>query len=200
MTIVHEAFLGDDGSVGVLLRSYQTTGTRFLTCFAEPDGTVYRVAIRVVHSGRPSAWTSLEMADHVGGTTATLGAREVAPNSTPSYADVLIVEDTIADDLAAHSWDRLDEATLTTAPASLERGEPGQVDGLDGRPIDAVPYVLSLDGRPTYTFWVADGEVVVTDWAGARSYRVDDLNEALAGSHEDVVYHARAWVAGPGSR
>lgn len=200
MTIVHEAFRADDGSVGVLLRSYSSSGTRFLTCFAEPDGTVYRVVIRVVHTGSPGGWTSLEMADHVGGTIATLGAREVSPGMIPSYADVLVVEDMVASDLTSFRWSRLDESTLTGADATLHQGEPGEVAGLDGEAVPATPYVLATDGVRANTFWVADGRVVVSDWSGARSYLVDDLDTALRGASGDVAQHARSWVAGPGSR
>ncbi|MGC5629700.1 hypothetical protein ACPYO6_15805 [Georgenia sp. Z1344] len=200
MTIVHEAFRGADGSAGVLLRADSASGTRFLTCFVEPGDTLYRVAIRVVHPGRPDQWTSLEMADHVGGTIATLGAREVAPGSIPSYADILVVEDLVAAGQDGYEWNRLDESTLGTLHAALRRGEEGEVDGLDGAPIAATPYVLELEGQATYSFWVADGQVVVSDWAGAFSYRVADLDAALEGSSKDVATHAEAWVRGPGSR
>lgn len=200
MTIVHETFRGGDGSAGVLLRADSASGTRFLTCFVEPDDTLYRVAIRVVHPGLPGAWTSLEMADHVGGTIATLGAREVAPGSIPSYADVLVVEEMLAAGRDEFTWNRLDESTLAAGHASVERGEPAEVPGRDGAPIAATPYVLALEGVPAYTFWVAGGEVVVTDWAGALSYRVADLPTALEGTSRDVATHAEAWVRGPGSR
>ena len=200
MTIVHETFRGGDGSAGVLLRADSASGTRFLTCFVEPDDTLYRVAIRVVHPGLPGAWTSLEMADHVGGTIATLGAREVAPGSIPSYADVLVVEEMIAGGQDTFTWQRLDESTLGAVHASVERGAESTVAGLAGHPLTAAPYVLSLEGHPTYTFWVAGGAVVVTDWAGALSYRVADLPTALEGTSRDVATHAEAWVRGPGSR
>ncbi|MGC5617136.1 hypothetical protein [Georgenia sp. Z1491] len=200
MTIEHEAFRGADGSAGVLLRADSASGTRFLTCFVEPRDALYRVAIRVVHPGRPSEWTSLEMADHVGGTIATLGAREVAPGSIPSYADILVVEELVASGEDTVRWDRLDESTLGTVPAAVERGPEAEVDDLDGTPITATPYALSIDGQPTYTFWVADGRVVVSDWSGAMSYRVADLEAALVGSSKDVATHAEAWVRGPGSR
>jgi hypothetical protein len=67
--------------------------------------------------------------------------------------------------------------------------------------VDAERIQLVVAGRSTNTHWGVGGVVVKSDWCGAQSFLVDDLDVICAELDSEVVTRIREfaaqWVGGP---
>lgn len=63
--------------------------------------------------------------------------------------------------------------------------------------MDAERVQLVLAGHPTNAHWCVNGVVVKSDWCGAQSFLVDDLDDLCAGLDSEVVARIREFAAPP---
>ena len=66
---------------------------------------------------------------------------------------------------------------------------------LDGATVEAERIELVVAGRHTNTHWCVGGRVVKSDWCGAQSFLVDDLDALCAGLDREVTGRIREFAA-----
>lgn len=214
MTLSHETFVTGGEQTGVVLRDSRPEELATFIAFALDDGAIYRAEQVTALGPEATDWTSFRFAESPSGFV-TVGTRTddavvvggiVAPREVvPSYLArrILLALAASGDERAAFSQfdehgDIADELTLHDC-LFVDRGP--EVAPLPGGATQAVRYDLLLDGEGYTSFWVADDDVIASNWtAGSWSYRAPDLRSALAGCPVPVAEMARRWIAGRRSR
>lgn len=82
-------------------------------------------------------------------------------------------------------------------PAELRRTRVEATELLDGSTVVAERIEPVVAGRPTNTHWCIGGLVVKSDWDGAQSFLVGDVDAACAGLDWEVAAHIREFAARP---
>ena len=163
-----------------------TIGASEISChvhFTTPDGH-HGGGRAVIHvAGSITAWTSLSFtsggvsihASRDGEDVIVAGAR--APHDgvvVPSYGLSALVLELVQGPDRAVDFVLLEESTSSTgavSPARLERtGTEDVRSPFLGLVADCERVELTVGARRTNTYWVHDGVLVASDWAGARSY------------------------------
>ncbi|MCP3422569.1 hypothetical protein [Nocardioides pinisoli] len=213
MRTEYHAFVdGDVGRCGAILRHVEPRRMRTRTVFRMgEDAPVYLVDHVVDHDGDVRRWRRFTY--HAPGSeTQHSGTRDadgtvhvdgtVAPELTDTvggYGEHLVLAQMLADGEDAVSYLQLDESEPgeDAQQAELRRVGVEATELLDGSTVDAERVQLVLDGRSANTHWCIDGVVVKSDWCGAQSFLVDDLDALCAGLDPEVAARIREFAAPP---
>lgn len=212
MTTEHHAFVDEDaGPCGAILRHVEPTRLRTRTVFKMGEAApVYLVDHVVDHDGDVRRWTRFTYHSPTheterSGTRDVDGTVRVDGTPAPALADAvggysehLILAQMLADGADAVSYAQFDESAPEEGvePAELRRVGTEATQLLDGSRVEAERVELVLQGRPTNTHWCVDGVVVKSDWCGAQSFLVDDLDAVCAGLDAEVTALIRDFAAG----
>lgn len=180
--VVTETFHNAGGiKTGALVRRIHPTSLSTLVCFTEPDG-LHHVECRIEFDDEdPRHWRHYVIHDE-----ASFVERDHEPNdpadAVPSYAEFLLVRDLLHSGEPELAFTIVEESTGTMRPATLvhEADEVG----------------LYVDGALTNRHRVVGEEVIASDWAGAGSRVVEDLDELFAGLDEQVLVRVRNFLKG----
>ncbi len=211
MRAEHHAFVdGDAGRCGAILRHVGSRSLRTRTVFRMgEDAPVYLVDHVVEHDGDVRRWTRftyyspVSQSRHSGtrdadGTVRVDGM--VAPelsDAVGAYGEHLVVAQMLAGDEQTVSYVQFDEGEPREGAqrADLQRCGPEVTELLDGSTVDAERIQLVVGGRATNAHWSVDGVVVKSDWCGAWSFLVDDLDALCAGLDAELVARIREFAA-----
>lgn len=180
--VVTETFHNPGGiKTGALVRRIHPTSLSTLVCFTEPDG-LYHVECRIEFDDEdPRHWRHYVIHDE-----SSFVERDHEPDdpadAVPGYAEFLLVRDLLHDGEQEVVFTLVEESTGTMRPARLvhEADEVG----------------LYVDGRLTNRHRVVGDEVIASDWAGAGSRVVEDLDELFDGLDERVAVRVRNFLKG----
>lgn len=212
MRTEYHAFVDEDaGRIGAILRQVQPRRLRTRTVFRMgEDAPVYLVDHVVDHDdGDVRRWRrfthdSPSSGIQHYGTRDPDGTVRVDGTSAPGlsgavggYGEHLVLAQMLGDDANSLSYVQFDESEpgADVQTAELHRRGIEPVELLDGSTVAAVRIQLVLDGRPTNAHWSVDGVVVKSDWCGAKSFLVDDLDALCAGLDPEVVARIREFAA-----
>jgi hypothetical protein len=211
VTTEYHAFVdGDVGRCGAILRHVEPRTLRTRTVFRMgEDAPVYLVDHVVDHEGDVRQWRRFEYdspssGTRHSGTRALDGTVHVDGTSVPALADAiggygehLVLARMIDDGADTVSFAVFDEGEPEDAPqaAALHGRGIEATELLDGSVVDAERIQLVLAGRPTNAHWCVDGVVVKSDWCGAQSFLVDDVDALCAGLDAEVVARIREFAA-----
>jgi len=171
------------------------------------DAPVYLVDHVVDHDGEVRRWTRFEhhspSSTHMG-TRDPAGTVHVDGTVTPAlcgavgaYAEHLVLTQMLRDGADAVSYLQFDESEPDEDVQAVElRGTGVEATALlDGSMVDAQRVQLFVDGSSTNAHWCKDGAVVKSDWCGAQSFLVDDLDALCAGLDAEVAERIREFAA-----
>ncbi|QSR31403.1 hypothetical protein CFI00_13015 [Nocardioides sp. S5] len=207
----HHAFVdGDVGRCGAILRDVASRSLRTRTVFRMGDDAPLYIVDHVVdHDGDVRRWRrftydSPSSGSRHSGLRDTDGTVQVDGTSVPeladavgAYAEHLLVAGMLGRDEDTVSFVQFDEGEPggATQEAELHRCGSEQTELLDGSTVHAERIQLVVDGRPTNAHWCVDGLVVKSDWCGAQSFLVDDLDVLCAGLDQEVAGRIREFAA-----
>ena len=211
MKTEYHAFVdGDVGRCGAILRHVEPTRLRSRTVFRMgEDAPVYLVDHAVDHEGDVRQWKRFTY-DSPSSDSQHSGTRDpdgtVHLDGTPApalsgavgaYGEHLVLTQMIAIDADAVSYLQFDESEPEEDPQAAELHRRGieATELLDGSIVDAERIQLVLAGRPTNAHWCVDGAVVKSDWCGAQSFLVIDLDALCAGLDSEVAARIREFAA-----
>lgn len=211
MKTEYHAFVdGDVGRCGAILRHVEPRSLRTRTVFRMgEDAPVYLVDHVVDHDGDVRRWRRFTY-DSPGSGSQHSGTRDadgtvhvdgtVAPelaDAVGGYGEHLVLAQMLGGDEDTVSYVQLDESEPGEGAQKAELRRCGfeATDLLDGSTVDAERIQLVLAGRPTNAHWCVDGVVVKSDWCGAQSFLVDDLDALCAGLDSEVVTRIREFAA-----
>ena len=201
---------GDVGRCGAILRHVGPRTLRTRTVFRMAQGSpVYLVDHAVDHDGDVRRWSRFEYdspssaSRHSGtrdpdGTVHVDGA--VAPRlfgALGGYGEHMVVVQMIGEDADTTSYVQFDESEPEDDPQAAQLSRLGiePTELLNGSRVDAERIQLVLDGRWSNAHWCVDGVVVKSDWCGAQSFLVDDLEVLCAGLDAEVAALIREFAA-----
>jgi hypothetical protein len=199
----YHAFVdGDVGRCGAILRHVEPRSLRTRTVFRMgEDAPVYLVDHVVEHDGDVRQWRRFTY-DSPSSESRHSGTRDLdgtvhvdgmpAPalsDAVGGYAEHLVLAQMLGDDADAVSYLQFDESEPEedAQTAQLHRRGAEATELLDGSTVRAERIQLVLAGRPTNAHWCVDGVVVKSDWCGAQSFLVDDLDALCAGLDPEVA-------------
>ena len=201
MKTEYHAFVdGDAGRCGAILRHVEPGSLRTRTVFRMgEDAPVYLVDHVVDHDGDVREWRRFTYDSPTSGSRHS-GTRDpdgtVHVDGTPApaltdaigaYGEHLVVAQMLADGADAVSFRQFDESEPDDAqPVELHRLGVEATELLDGSTVDAERVQLVVAGRATNAHWCVDGVVVKSDWCGAQSFLVADLDALCAGLDPQV--------------
>ncbi len=207
----HHAFVdGDAGRCGAILRHVGSRSLRTRTVFRMGDeAPVYLVDHVVDHDGDVRRWERFTYDApgsecHRTGTRDTGGSVHVDGTPAPHLADAvggygeyLVLAQMLDDELDTVSYVQFDESEpgAATQEAELHRRGFEETELLDGSTVEAERIQLVVARRPTNTHWCVEGRVVKSDWCGAESFLVDDLDALCAGLDREVAARIREFAA-----
>lgn len=210
MTVRLEAFVDEDaGKCGAILRRQGPDGLTTRTVFRMgDDAPVYLVDHSVSYNNRIQDWTSFAYESPTSETShrgsrdddgAALVDGEAAPGlgeAIPGYAEILLVDEAMNDARTSVEYRFFDESEPDEGvkPAVLRREGTEDTELLDGTSITAERVRQVVQGTPANTHWYAAGDVVKSDWCGAQSFHVDDLDVLLEGLDDEVRGHITDFV------
>lgn len=211
MRTEYHAFVdGDVGRCGAILRHVEERSMRTRTVFRMgEDAPVYLVDHLVDHDGdvrrwrrftydSPAAETRHTGTRDAGGTVRVDGT--VAPDlmdAVGGYGEHLALARLLGGDEDTVSYLQFDESDPGggVQEAELHRSGFEETELLDGSTVSAERVQLVLAGRTSNTHWCVDGVVVKSDWCGAESFLVDDLEALSAGLDVEVAARITQFAA-----
>lgn len=207
----HHAFVdGDTGRCGAILRHIEPRRLHTRTVFRMgEDAPVYLVDHVVEHDGDVRQWRRFAYDCPTSGSRHTgtrdrAGAVRIdgrpAPRLTGAlggYGEHLLVDQLLRDESAAASYRQFDEGEpeLDVQAAELRRSGVEPTLLLDGSTVAAERIDLVVDGRGGNTHWCVGTVVVKSDWRGAQSFLVPDLDAICSGLDHEVVTRIREFTA-----
>ena len=212
-TEYHTFVDGDVGRCGAILRHVEPRRLHTRTVFRMgDDAPVYLVDHVVDHSGDVRRWRrftydSPSSGSHHSGTRDADGTVHVDGTPAPAlseasggYGEHLVVAQVLGDDAHAVSYLQFDESEPgeDAQPVELRRLGVEATELLDGSTVDAERVQLVVSGRATNAHWGVDGVVVKSDWCGAQSFLVDDLDALCAGLDPEVAARIREFASRSG--
>jgi hypothetical protein len=199
----YHAFVdGDVGRCGAILRHVEPRRMRTRTVFRMgEDAPVYLVDHLVDHDGDVRRWSrftyeSPGSESQHSGTRDTDGTVHVDGTLAPELADAvggygehLVLAQMLGGDEDTVAYVQFDESEPGEDPQTAELHKRGfeATELLDGSTVNAERVQLVLAGRFSNAHWSVDGVVVKSDWCGAQSFVVDDLDALCAGLDSEVV-------------
>lgn len=129
---------------------------------------------------------------HVDGTPAP-----ALPDAIGAHGEHLVLAQMLSDKADTVSYVQFDESEPEQDPQAAELHRIGNeaTELLDGSAVDAERIQLVLAGHSTNTHWCIDGVVVKSDWCGAQSFLVDDLDALCSGLDSEVAARIREVAA-----
>jgi hypothetical protein len=211
MRTEYHAFVdGDVGRCGAILRHVEPRSLRTRTVFRMgEDAPVYLVDHVVDHDGDVRRWTGFTY-HSPGSETRHSGTRDVdgtvhvdgtvvpeLADAVGAYGEHLVLAQLLGGDEDTVSYVQFDESAPgeDAQEAELHRCGVEATELLDGSTVDAERVQLVLAGRSTNAHWCVDGVVVKSDWCGAQSFLVDDLDALCAGLDPEVAARIREFAA-----
>lgn len=178
--VVTETFHNAGGiKTGALVRRVHPTSLSTLVCFTEPDG-LHHVECRIEFDDEdPRHWRHYVIHDEQ-----SFVERDHEPDdpadAVPSHAEFLLVRELVRSGDPETTFTIVEESTGTMRPARLvhEGDEVG----------------LYVDGKLTNRHRVVGDEVIASDWNGAGSRLVEDLDDFFAGLDELVAIRVRNFL------
>lgn len=193
---------GDAGLCGAILRHVEPRRMRTRTVFRmDEDVPVYLVDHVVDHDGDVRQWRHFRYQSPSSGSRHA-GTRDpdghvhvdgaAAPelfNAVGGYGEHLVLEQMLSDGKDTVSYTQFDESEPQggVQTAELYRRGVEATELLTGSTVDAERIELVLAGRSTNAHWCVDGVIVKSDWCGAQSFLVDDLDALCAGLDPEVA-------------
>jgi hypothetical protein len=206
----YHAFVdGDVGRCGAILRHTDPRSLRTRTVFRMgEDAPLYLVDHVVDHDGDVRRWTQFTYdspsseSQHTGtrdadGTVHLDGTPAPAlPDAIGAYGEHLVLTQMLGDKADAVSYLQFDESEPEQDPqaAQLHRIGIEATELLDGSTVYAERIQLVLAGHSTNTHWCIDGVVVKSDWCGAQSFLIDDLDALCSGLDSEVAARIREFA------
>ena len=211
MKTEYHAFVdGDAGRCGAIMRHVEPSALTTRTAFRMgDDAPVYLVDHQVFHGGDARSWSSFTY-DSPTSDSRHRGVRRFddtievdgapAPqlsDAVGGYTEHLVLTEMLRQGADSVSYIQFDESEPGegTESAQLRRVGVEDTDLLDGSTVRAERVQLSIDGRPTNTHWCVDGVVVKSDWCGAQSFLIDDLDALCSGLDDEVAGLIRDFAA-----
>lgn len=211
MKTEYHAFVdGDVGRCGAILRHMEPRSMRTRTVFRMGENApLYLVDHVVEHDGdvrrwRRFAYDSPTSESQPSGTRDADGTVRVdgtpapaLPDAIGAYSEHLVLTQMLGDKADTVSYLQFDESEPEQDPQAAELHRIGieATELLDGSTVDAERIQLVLAGHATNTHWCIDGVVVKSDWCGAQSFLVDDLDAVCSGLDPDVAARIREFAA-----
>lgn len=203
MKTEYHAFVdGDAGRCGAIMRHIEPNALTTRTVFKMgDDAPVYLVDHKVFHGGDAHLWSRFDY-DSPTSDSRHRGIRRFdntievdgapAPQLTDAvggYTEHLVLTEMLLDGADSVSYTQFDESEPgeDAESANLRRVGTEDTDLLDGSTVSAERVQLTVDGRPTNAHWCVDGVVVKSDWCGAQSFLVDDLDALCSGLDDEVA-------------
>lgn len=192
---------GDAGRCGTILRHIEPRRMRTRTALRMgQDAPIYLVDHLVEHEGDVRQWRrftyhSPTSGSQHSGTRDPDGAVSVDGTSAPTlssavggYSEHLVLAQMLLDGEDSVSYLQFAESDPGDGaqPAELHRRGTEETELLDGSVVDAELVELVVAGRVTNAHWCVGGVVVKSDWCGAQSFLVDDLDNLGAGLDAEV--------------
>ena len=213
MKTEYHAFVdGDVGRCGAILRHVEPRSLRTRTVFRMgEDAPVYLVDHVVDHDGDVRQWRRFKY-DSPSSENQHSGTRDpdgtvhldgtLAPmlfDAVGGYGEHLVLAQMFGDDEETVSYVQFDESEPgeDAQTAELHRRGIEATELLDGSTVDAERIQLVQAGRSTNAHWSVDGVIVKSDWCGAQSFLVDDLDALCAGLDSEVAARIREFAAQP---
>ena len=207
----YHAFVdGDAGRCGAILRHRGSRSLRTRTVFTVgDDAPVYLVDHVVDHDGDVRRWGRFTY-DAPSSGCRRAGTRDsggsVHVDGTPAphlagavgaYGEHLVLAQMLDDELETVSYVQFDESEpgAPTQEAELHRRGVEEAELLGGAMVEAERIELVVAGRHTNTHWCVGGRVVKSDWCGAQSFLVDDLDALCEGLDREVAARIREFVS-----
>lgn len=182
-----EAFRFGAVTTGVLVRSYGDGAMSTQLVFESPDGRLVDLYQQTVFDD-VRAWAEFTYRDD--GDEIRVFNRRTADASRrtpsvdvgaaiPSYAAHDVLRRFIHSDAPDVHFEQFAEAVhpAPTRARFVREGSDELV--IDGARIPARRIRLYVDARPGNTFWTSGTTIVMSDWGGAQSYPVTDLDAVL---------------------
>lgn len=211
MKTEYHAFVdGDVGRCGAILRHMEPRSLRTRTVFRMgEDAPLYLVDHVVDHDGDVRRWRRFTYdspsseSQHSGtrdadGTVRVDGTPAPAlPDAIGAYGEHLVLAQMLGDKADTVSYVQFDESEPEQDPQAAELHRIGieATELLDGSTVDAERIQLVLAGHSANTHWCVDGVVVKSDWCGAQSFLVDDLDTLCSGLDSEVAARIREFAA-----
>jgi hypothetical protein len=207
----YHAFVdGDVGRCGAILRHVEPRSLRTRTVFRMgEDVPVYLVDHVVDHGGDVRRWRRFTY-DSPGSEIQHSGTRDadgtvhvdgtVAPQlagAVGGYGEHLVLAQMLGGDDDTVTYVQFDESEPgeDAQKAELHRCGFEATELLDGSTVSAERFELVLAGRSTNAHWCVGGVVVKSDWCGAQSFVVEDLDALCKGLDPEVVARIREFAA-----
>lgn len=203
MKTEYHAFVdGDVGRCGAILRHMEPRSLRTRTVFRMgEDAPLYLVDHVVDHDGDVRRWRrftydSPSSESQHSGTRDADGTVHVDGTPTPAlsnaigaYGEHLILTQMLGGTADTVSYLQFDESEPERDPQTAQMHRRGieATELLDGSTVDAERIQLVVAGRSTNAHWCVDGVVMKSDWCGAQSFLVDDLDALCAGLDSEVA-------------
>ena len=210
MRAEYHAFVdGDAGRCGAILRHVEPRRLRTRTVFRMgDDAPVYLVDHAVEHDGDVRRWSRFtydsptSQTRHAGvrdpGGTVRLDGVPVPAldGAVGGYGEHLLVLQVLDSGADAVSYAQFDESEPRAGAQAAELHRQGTevTELLDGTSIDAERVQLVLAGRASNAHWCLDGVVVKSDWCGAESFLVDEVDALCAGLDPEVTALVREFT------
>lgn len=203
MKTEYHAFVdGEAGRCGAILRHVEPRSLRTRTVFRMgEDAPVYLVDHVVEHDGDVRQWRRFTYDSPSSGSRHS-GTRDpdgtvhvdgmVAPalsDAVGGYGEHLVLAQMLGGDDDVVSYLQFDESEpqRDAETAELHRRGIEATELRDGSSVSAERIQLVLSGRSTNAHWCVDGVVVKSDWCGAQSFLVDDVDALCAGLDAEVA-------------
>lgn len=191
------------GKCGAILRRSSPGRLLTRTVFRLGEqAPIYLVDVTLDYVGSARTWTrysvriagsdAIEVGERARTGEVRLGGGVVAAlhDAVPSYAEHLLVGELLSAGQRSLTYRIFDEGRPHRASDAALTIQGLESIGLaDGSLVDAQRVRLRVGGRPTNTHWAIGGVVVMSDWCGARSYRVADVDQLACDLDEDVARH-----------
>lgn len=193
----------DGRKCGAIVRRRTPREVRTFVCYRSPQ-EYFRADASLVHDGDARAWStysysdgdhSLRLTRTPTGVVRDDGSTLPAPADTvPSYAEAAILEDMLAASATEAEFHRLVESAAgEPQPAHFSVGNPEDLHLPDGHEEQLGTAELFVGDEPVHKFWFDSHEIVASDWAGARAYRVQTVEELVEGLDDDVADAVRTF-------
>ena len=211
MKTEYHAFVdGDVGRCGAILRHMEPRSLRTRTVFRMgEDAPLYLVDHVVDHDGDVRRWRrftydSPSSESQHSGTRDADGTVHVDGTPAPALSDAigaygehLILTQMLDGKADTVSYLQFDESEPVGDPqtARMHRRGIEATELLNGSTVEAERIQLVVAGRSTNAHWCLDGVVVKSDWCGAQSFLVGDLDALCAGLDSEVAARISEFAA-----
>lgn len=194
MEKIFESFFIGGKKVGGIVRLLEPTKLSTLTCFQIPDGPLIHLEHRFFFEGSPLDWDRYTF--HEYHSTKTTEFKRKTGNAIPSYAAFLLLRKMIDKKLTRLDFEMLIDGDPVQAPkvATLQVEGAEEVTFPSGGKTIASRVPLYVDGKPGNAHWIANDEVIKSDWQGAESYRANDIDDVLDGLNQSTAVILRTFT------